>query len=61
MITTKEERNEIRKIDNKVLKKVLTKESKEAMDNLKLSKDFADIRFYQGFISATEDILKLIS
>ena len=46
---------------SKQLKEVLKKELEEFTHNLKMSSDFKMIRYYQGYVSALDDIVELLT
>jgi len=59
MITTKEERNGIARVNNKMLKLVINTAIKDEQQNLKLA-DEKKFRIYQGKLVILEDILALL-
>lgn len=59
MITNREERNGIARVNNRVLKEVISKAIKDEQQNLKLA-DEKKFRIYQGKLVILEDILALL-
>lgn len=59
MISSREERSIIGRVNNKALHQLLSKSLEDELDNLKIA-DEKNFRIYQGRINILSDILKLI-
>jgi len=60
MQVTKEERDKLRAVDNRVLVAILEKELDNALKVLKMSPEHGAIRWNQGLVYIVEEVLNVI-